>query len=290
MRDEERIIVVTGATGRQGGAVARHLLAEGWRVRGVTRTPESKAARDLAGLGAELVRADIANSDQMRDVCAGAHGVFSVQNPMIGGEQAELVQGRNVVAAAGDAGVSHLVYGSAGPGTPNTGVAAWDVKFEIAEYARSRGLPLTVLRPMAFMELMTDKDLYPPVAAWHLMPKLVGENRPLPWLSAEDVGAIAARAFADPVSYLGRDLALAADIRTLFECRAIWRRVTGRKPRRLPMPVWLFEKVAGPDLTRMWRWLATHDVDVDQTETREHHPTAATVEQFLRRRTQPPGG
>ena len=290
MRDEERIIVVTGATGRQGGAVARHLLAEGWRVRGVTRTPESKAARELAGLGAELVRADMANADQMRHVCAGAHGVFSVQNPMIGGEQAELVQGRNVMAAAVEAGVSQLVYGSAGPGTPSTGVAAWDVKFELAEYARSRGLPLTVLRPMAFMELMTDKDLYPPVAAWHLMPKLVGENRPLPWLSAEDVGAIAARAFADPVSYLGRDLALAADIRTLFECRAIWRRVTGRKPRRFSMPVWLFEKVAGPDLIRMWRWLATHDVDVDQAETRKHHPTAATVEQFLRRRTQPPGG
>jgi uncharacterized protein YbjT (DUF2867 family) len=138
---------------------------------------------------------------------------------------------------------------------------------------------------MAFMELMTDKDLYPPVAAWHLMPRLVGEERPLPWLSADDVGAIAARAFADPASYVGRDLALAGDVRTLSECRAIWRRVTGRNPRRFPMPLWLFKKFTGPDLTRMWRWLATHDVAVDPTETREHHPHAATVEQFLRQRT-----
>jgi uncharacterized protein YbjT (DUF2867 family) len=143
---------------------------------------------------------------------------------------------------------------------------------------------------MAFMELMTDRDLYPPVAAWHLMPQLVGEKRPLPWLTAEDVGAIAARAFADPESYLGRDLALAADIRTLFECRSIWRRMTGRNPGRFPTPAWLFEKVAGPDLTRMWRWLATHDVDVNPTETRERHRTAATVEQFFRQRIQPPGG
>jgi uncharacterized protein YbjT (DUF2867 family) len=288
MRSEERIIVVTGATGRQGGAVARHLRADGWRVHAVTRTPDSKAAKELAGLGVELVGADMADLDQMREVCDGAHGVFSVQNPMIGGERAERIQGRNVVAASADAGISHLVYGSAGPGAPSTGVAAWDVKFETAEYARGRGLPLTVLRPMAFMELMTDKDLYPPVAAWHLMPRLVGEERPLPWLAAEDVGAIAARAFADPASYLGRDLALAGDIRTLSECRAIWRRVTGRNPRRFPMPLWLFEKFTGPDLTRMWRWLATHDVDVDPTETREHHPTAATVEQFLRQRTQSP--
>ena len=184
--------------------------------------------------------------------------------------------------------MSHLVYGSAGPGTPGTGVAAWDVKLEVAEYARSRGLPLTVLRPMAFMELMTDKDLHPPVAAWHLMPRLVGEERPIPWLSADDLGAIAARAFADPASYVGSDLALAADLRSLFECRTIWRRVTGRSPRRFPMPIWLFERFVGPDLTRMWRWLATHEVNVDLADTRAHYPNVATVEEFARRRTRPP--
>ena len=287
MTRDDRVVVVTGATGRQGGAVARHLLAEGWRVRGVTRSPDSNAARRLAALGVEVVRADMADPDAMRGACAGSHGVFSVQNPMISGQEGEVAQGKKVVDAAAQAGVSHLVYGSAGPGTPGTGVAAWDAKLEVAEYARSRGLPLTVLRPMAFMELMTDKDLYPPVAAWHLMPRLVGEDKPIPWLSADDLGAIAARAFGDPASYVGSDLALAADHRTLLECRTIWRRVTGRSPRRFPMPVWLFERFVGPDLTRMWRWLASHEVNVDLTETRAQHPDAATVEEFVRRRTQP---
>jgi uncharacterized protein YbjT (DUF2867 family) len=134
---------------------------------------------------------------------------------------------------------------------------------------------------------MTDKDLYPPVAAWHLMPRLIGEERPLPWLSADDLGAIAARAFAEPGSYVGSDLALAADLRTIRECRTIWRRETGRNPRRFPMPVWLFERFTGPDLTRMWRWLATHDVPVDLTATRAHHPDVATVEEFVRRRARP---
>lgn len=281
------IIVVTGATGRQGGAVARHLLADGWRVRGVTRSTDSPAAKDLAILGVEVVRADMADPEAMRRACAGGHGVFNVQNPMISGAEAELTQGRNVVDAAADAGVSHLVYGSAGPGIHGTGVTAWDNKLEIAEYARSRGVPLTVLRPMAFMELMTDKDLYPPVAAWHLMPRLVGEDRPLPWLSAYDLGAIAAQAFADPESYVAADLALAADVRTLSECRAIWRRVTGRKPRRFPLPVWLFERFVGSDLTRMWRWLATHEVDADPTGTRARYPGVTTVEEFIRRRARP---
>lgn len=288
MTRDDQVIVVTGATGRQGGAVARHLLAEGWQVRGVTRSPDSSAARELAALGVQMVRADMADLDAARAACAGVHGVFSVQNPMISGEEGEVVQGKNVVDAAAGTGVSHLVYGSAGPGTPGTGVAAWDAKLEVAEYARSRGLPLTVLRPMAFMELMTDKDLYPPVAAWHLMPRLVGEDRPIPWLSADDLGAIAARAFADPASYVGADLALAADLRSLVECRTIWRRVTGRSPRRFPMPVWMFERFVGPDLTRMWRWLATHEVDVDLADTRARCPQVATVEEFVRRRTRPP--
>jgi len=289
MARDDDVIVVIGATGRQGGAVARHLLAGGRRVRGVTRSPDSTAARQLAALGADVVGADMADPDAMRAACAGSHGVFNVQNPMISGEEGELAQGRNVVDAAAEAGVSHLVYGSAGPGTPGTGVAAWDVKLAIAEHARRRAVPLTILRPMAFMELMTDKDLYPPVAAWHLMPRLVGQERPLPWLSADDLGAIAARAFADPGSYVGSDLALAADVRTISECRAIWRRVTGRSPRRIPMPLWLFERFVGPDLTRMWRWLATHEVDVDLTATRAHRPDMATVEQFVRQRAQRPG-
>jgi uncharacterized protein YbjT (DUF2867 family) len=239
----------------------------------------------VAASGVDVVAADMTDPRRMRDVCAGAYGVFSVQNPMTAGEEGEAVQGRNVVDAAAASGVSHLLYGSAGPGTPGTGVAAWDGKLEVAEYARSIGLPLTVLRPMAFMELMTDKDLYPAVAAWHLMPQLVGDQRPIPWLSAQDLGAIAARAFADPASYIGADLPLAADLRTLSDCRTTWRGATGRDPRRWPMPVWLFQRFVGPDLIRMWRWLATHDVNVDPADTRHHHPTAVTVEQFIRQRT-----
>jgi uncharacterized protein YbjT (DUF2867 family) len=205
---------------------------------------------------------------------------------MVKGQNDEATQGRNVVDAALAEGLSHLVYGSAGPGTPETGVAAWDTKLEVAAYARSHGLPLTVLRPMAFMELMTDKDLYPPVAVWHLMPRLVGADQPIPWLAADDVGGIVARAFADTASYVGLDLALAGDICTLEECRVIWRRVTGRNPRRIPMPLWLFERFVGPDLTRMWRWLAAHSVDVDPRETRAHLPNAVTVEEFVHRRHQ----
>jgi uncharacterized protein YbjT (DUF2867 family) len=116
--------VVTGATGRQGGAVARHLLADGWHVRGVTRTPDSKASKELARLGAELVRADMADADRMRKVCEGAHGVFSVQNAMIGGEEGERAQGRNVVAAAPASPAPVSQPGTSSPRLLSTPVAA----------------------------------------------------------------------------------------------------------------------------------------------------------------------
>ena len=185
--------------------------------------------------------------------------------------------------AAQRAGVRHIVYGSAGVGTP-TGVGSWDSKLAVEARIRDLDLPLTVLRPMAFMELMTDKGLFPPVAMWHLMPKLTGADRPIPWLAVDDLGAIAAKVFADPDRFIGADLKLVADIRSNAECRNIWREVTGRTPRRFPMPTWLFERFVGPDLTTMWRWLHNNHVAADTVETYTVLPTASTVREWLSKR------
>ncbi len=280
---DDAVLVVMGATGRQGGAVTRHLLADGRRVRAVTRDPGSKAAKALIAAGAEVVPADMSSPETLRDAFAEARGVFSVQNPMISGEEEEVAQGRNVADAAAEAGVAHVVYASAGPGTPGTGVSSWDNKLVVAEHARGIGLPLTVLRPTAFLELMTDKDLFPAVGVWHNMARIAGEDRPILWFSADDLGALAARAFADPTTYVGVELALTADVKTIAECREIWQRVTGGKPKRFPMPRWLFERFVGPDLIRMFRWIATHDFHPEIEETRAHLPDALTVEEFVRR-------
>ncbi|GGU17450.1 NmrA/HSCARG family protein [Lentzea flava] len=275
------MVAVTGATGRQGGAVTRHLLAAGWRVRALTRDPSSAKAKRLAEAGAEVVRADMADVATLRPAFAGAHGVFSVQNPMISGHDGELAQGRNVGDAAAEAGVRHVVYGSAGVERPGTGVAQWESKVVIKAHLESLGLPLTVLRPMAFMELMTDKDFYPPVSMWHLMPKLIGGERPLVWLCADDLGAVAARAFAEPDRFVGADLSLASDVRSIDECRDLWRAEFGSTPRRFPMPIWLFRRFVGDDLLRMWRWLHDNPVEVDPAQTRALVPSAKTVRDWL---------
>lgn len=282
MSAREGLIAVAGATGRQGGAVVRHLLADGWRVRALTRDPRKEAARRLEGLGAQVVRADMANLGTLGPAFRGASGVFNVQNPMISGIEGEIAQGRNVAEAARSEGVQHVVYGSAGLGFP-TGVPSWDSKLAVQRHLEALELPLTVLRPMAFMELMTDRGFFPPVAVWHLMPKLMGADRPVYWLSTDDLGGIAARAFAEPERFVGADLRLASDVRTIDECRAIWRDVVGRAPRRVPMPLRMFERFVGPDLPTMWRWLHDNAITEDVGPTYEIRPEAVTVREWLER-------
>jgi uncharacterized protein YbjT (DUF2867 family) len=280
----DRIVAVIGATGRQGGAVARHLLADGWQVRALTRRPEVEPARKLAALGAEVIRADMDDPSTLSEAFRDVYGVYSVQNTMISGPEAEIRHGRNVANAAKETGVQHVVYGSAGLGVPGTGVPSWESKLAVEAHMNGLGLPLTVLRPMAFMELMTDKGYVPPVSTWSLMPRLMGPDRPVGWIGVDDLGAIAARAFAEPDRFVGAQLSLAADVQSVSQCRQIWYEVYGRPPRRIPMPVWMFKRFVGSDLINMWRWLRTAEFGIDPTTTRSLLPSALTIREWLDRR------
>ncbi len=253
-------------------------------MRALTRSPASEPARELSAAGAEVVQADMADRASLDVAFAGAYGVYSVQNPVISGVDAEVEQGKNVAEAAHGANVQHVVYGSAGTGASDTGIGSWESKLEIEAHMRKLGLPLTVLRPMAFMELMTDKAFYPAISTWHVMPKLLGDSTLVPWVAVDDLGAVAAVAFAERERFVGRDLRLAAELRSIAECREIYREVLGRRPRRFPMPVWMFERVAGTDLTTMWRWWAASKPDAETDTLREIHPDALTVREWLERR------
>ena len=279
---EGKTIVVVGATGRQGGQVARHLLSQGWRVVGLTRKPESKKAAALKALGAELIQADLEDIASLEAAFRDAYGLYNMQPPAPGKPEVEIRQGRNAAQAAQRTGVKHIVYGSAGPGGSQTGIEQWDTKLEITRAMKDLGLPLTVLRPMAFMELMSDPSYYPNSSTWYIWPNLMGTERRIPWLSVQDLGAIAAKAFADPNQYLGKDLPLAADAQSLAECREIYRQVWGKFPSRFPMPMFLFEKFVGKDVPNMWRWLRTNPVSLDTSTTYEVHPGAMTVQTWMR--------
>ena len=283
---EGKTIVVLGATGRQGNQVVRHLLDQGWRVRGITRKPESKKAADLQALGAEVVKADLGDRASLEAAFAGAYGLYDIQIPVSGKIDVEVNQGRNAAEAARKTDIRHVVYGSAGlGGNTRTGIEQWDAKEEITQIINGLGLPLTRLRPMAFMELMSDPSYYPNSSTWYVWPRLSGIDRPIGWISVRDVGAIAAKAFANPDEFIGRDLPLSADVKSLAECREIHKEVTGKYPSRFPMPIFLFEKFVGKDLANMWRWLRTNYVDLSTGPTHEVHPDVMSVRTWLQRTT-----
>jgi hypothetical protein len=136
---------------------------------------------------------------------------------------------------------------------------------------------------MAFTDLMIDKGFYPAVSTWHLMPKLMGTTRPVGWIGTEDVGTIAATAFASPDQFIGQEIKLASDVKSIEESRMIYREVMGKNPPRFPMPVWMFKRFVGPDLITMWQWLATNEIDLDTQYTHAIHPKALSVKAWLRK-------
>ncbi|MEO3765052.1 NmrA/HSCARG family protein [Streptomyces sp. B8F3] len=204
-------ILVAGATGRQGGAAATRLLADGWPVRILVRDPASPAARKLAAAGAEPRRGDLDDPDSLEAAMAGAHGVFAVTPDDMDGER-EIRRGRNLAEAAAASGVGHLVFASVGGAERDTGIPYWESKWTIEQHIKALGLPTTALRPVRFMENHATPGLpLGGISADGVLRHLFAPDTPVQLIAVSDIGAFAAHAFADPASYLGQALELAGD-------------------------------------------------------------------------------
>jgi len=118
----DRTILMTGVTGHQGGAVAEALHARGFRVRGLTRKPESEQAAALARHGVDVVKGDLDDEGTLRPVLTGASGVFGVQNTWEAGVEREEVPGKRLATLARAAGVEHYVYTSVASADMQTGI------------------------------------------------------------------------------------------------------------------------------------------------------------------------
>lgn len=248
-------VLIFGATGNIGGAATREMLKRDWKVRAVTRNPHSTKALALADLGAEVVQADMEDRPSMDQVFEGIQRVLSVQNWTTSSVEAEIRQGKQVAEAAKAAGVSHLVYASAGTGDPHTGVPHFDSKLEIEAYMRTLGLPFTILRPAPFMELLTEKEFFPPLAAWGAQIKILGWDAPIPWVAVSDLGLAVANIFDHPETWIGQDIELFGDIKTMRQCRETFAAVDGKNPFRISLPLGIFQKMAGEEFVIMWRWM-----------------------------------
>ncbi len=275
-------ILVTGATGRQGGAVVRHLRARGVSIRALTRDAQSARARALAAEGVELVTGDMEDMRSLEQAMRGSYGAYSVQDFTVGAER-EVRQGTNVADAARAAGVEHLVYSSVGGADRHSGIDHWDSKWQIEQHIRRLGLPATVIRPASFRE----NYYIPAVERGILKGRLVDPiraDKPYQTIAADDVGKFVALAFAVPDEFVGVGLEIAGSELNNEQATAVFTRVLGRpvKFRRLPMPV--VRLAMGKELFQMFRWFNDSGYQADIEGLRARHPELElrTLEDWLR--------
>jgi uncharacterized protein YbjT (DUF2867 family) len=221
----DRTILITGVTGNQGGAVARALRGDGFKLRGLTRTPDSERAAALARHGVDIVKGDLDDEATLRRALAGAWGVFSVQNPLQAGVEQEEAQGKRLATLAREVGVEHYVYTSVGSAHKRTGVPHFDSKWRIEETVRGLRFPShVILRPVFFMEnLLAPFSLQGSTLAWAL-----GPGTKLQMVAVDDIGWFGARAFTDAAALNRREIDLAGDVRTMPEVAEILTQALGR--------------------------------------------------------------
>lgn len=278
----DKIIAVVGAGGLQGGAVARRLLADGWRVRALARDSGKAGVKDLAAGGAQIVPGDLDKPAELERAFTDAYGVFSVQNYWIPsvGYDGEIRQGKAAADAAKAAGVAHLVYSSVGAAHRGAGQKHFESKWIIEQYIQSLDIPHTILRPAAFMEN------YNRSRAQILSGTFVGRGlRPekgVQIIAVKDIAIFAALAFADPKRYLGQTIELAGDELTDAETAATFARMIGH-PVAHTTPTVGRSGWSEEEMKAMFNFFNGEGYDADIPALRKIHPVLLTLEQYLRK-------
>jgi uncharacterized protein YbjT (DUF2867 family) len=278
-QNEERLIVVAGSTGKQGGAVARSLLDRGFQVRALTRNPQKPEAQALADQGAEVVQGDMKDRSSMERALEGAYGVFSVQNFWETGYDGEVQQGKTVADTAKAAGVEHLVYSSVGSAHRQTGIPHFESKWEIEEHVREIGLPYTILRPVFFMQ---NWEMMRGMVLGGTLAQPLDPDKPFQQVAVEDIGNFAALAFENPDHWIGREVDLAGDEQTMPEIAETFGRAIGREVSYYQVPWDQFEEQMGQEVTVNYRWFNDVGYEADIAALQQEYPVLTTFERHLR--------
>lgn len=264
MHDKNKTILVFGATGKQGNAVAENLLNNGWRVRAITRKPNQPAANDLEAKGAKVVQADMNNKQSLVDAMKGVYGVYSVQPLYFEKPDDEIQHGKRVADAAKEEGVKHFVYSSVEGADRNSRIPHFETKWEIEKYIHSIDLPFTILRPVFFMEnftWLTSKE-----NQTLIVPKIIDEDIKLQMISVQDIGSFASIVFNTSDKFKGSVLKLAGDELKLSQVANVLSQVCD-------VPSKVSEKEGNKfQGNKMFKWFETDGYQANIPLLREIHP------------------
>ena len=253
-----KLVVISGATGQQGGATLRALAGKGFTLRALSRTPDSAAATELKKLGAEVVKADLDDEASVRAALKGAWGAYAVQNTWTAGVEGEEAQGHRFAKAAHAEGVQHFVYASVASADRQTGIPHFENKFRVENTVRALRFPsYAIIRPVFFMENLPSP--------WFLNgDKLVSALDPqtvLQMIAVRDIGQYGALAFTDP-RFQNLELDIAGDAVTLPQATAAIGTALGRQIDYVQIPISEVRKNS-EDFALMLEWFERVGYDAD---------------------------
>ena len=225
MKNDKLPILVFGATGRQGGSVARALLREGWPVRALVRDPSAPASVALRNAGLEVMTGSFQDPHAMLAAMKDTYGIFSVLPANMAADD-EIHYGMCIADLAAESGVAHFVYSSgASVGEKPTGIPRFDAKWRVEAHVRDLPLTATIVRPMIFMEML-------PKAAFGLNQDkfnfFLSPDQSMQLIAVEDIGRFVAAIFADKTRFAGETIRIASDLVTGKDLEAIFSEAAGR--------------------------------------------------------------
>jgi len=263
-------VLVAGATGQQGGAVARALLDRGHKVRALTRSGESPAARALAELGAEIREGDLGNPESLEKALPGVDAVFGVSTPFEAGTDGETGQGINLVEAAVEAGVAHFVFSSVGSADRSTGIPHFDSKYEVEQALRASGMPFTIIGPVFFMENWTSPWFLPAIQEGNVAVAMPRDCK-LAQIAVQDIGNFVALVFERRDEFLGRRIDIASDYKTADEVAGGIGRAAGRELGVFEIPLEGMRE-QNADFATMFEWFDEVGYEVDAEALEWQYP------------------
>lgn len=290
-------VLVTGATGKQGGAVVHALLQAGRSVRALTRDPNSTAAQFLTTQGVEVFKGDFNDPSSLEAALAGVDGVFSVQmGSQPADPETEIVTGKALIEAAHRANVRVIVHTSvARAGDQENFIdwkegrwepLYWNNKAAVNEMVKTQGFRnWVILKPAMIMV-----DIVPPQADLQF-PSLrecgrfetaIAADARIDWIAVEDIGAFAAAAFAEPERFHGHEIDLAVESFTLPEVAAKITKATGKTVLAVTLSEEeMLAKPYGELLFKHESWNNVEGYKVDLNTVRSWGVPLTTLDQFI---------
>ncbi|HEY2589413.1 MAG TPA: NmrA/HSCARG family protein [Tepidisphaeraceae bacterium] len=266
-----KLVLVTGATGQQGGACVEALLKRGHRVRALTRNPASPAANRLREAGVEIAVGDFNDRDSLvRAAGGGADVVYAMSTPYEQGAENETAQGIALADVAKAARVAHFVYSSVASADRGTGIGHFDGKYAVEQHLQASGVPYTVVAPVFFMENVLQPWTLPGLRQGKLAMALPASRR-LQQVAVADIGAFVAAVIERGDAVFGRRFDIAGDELAGDQAAAILSKASGREIRYEGFPPAVL-RAQSEDMARMFEWFDSTGYAADIKSLRRGFP------------------